>query len=135
MKNLIILLLLITSCSTTKKINTEKTAKGIPVMAFENTFYDLGKMKQGETRDLEYKFWNRGDVDLVIEIATTCHCTQLDYPTTPIAPGQSGIIKAHFDSKEKDREELIDITIILANENPENGYPIVEEVKFRFDIE
>jgi len=134
MKNIIILLLFITSCTATKKVEPIKKL-GIPVMAFENSFYDLGTMKQGEIRNLEYKFWNRGDVDLVIEIATTCHCTALDYPTTPIAPGESGIIKAIFDSKEKDREELIDITIILANENSENGYPIVEEVKFRFDIE
>ncbi len=133
MKNIIVLLLLITSCTASKKVGIKKL--GMPVMEFENSFYDIGTLKKGETRDLEYKFWNRGDEDLVIEIATTCNCTLLDYPTTPIEPGKSGIIKAHFDSKDKDEQELIVITIVLANENPKNGYPIVEEVKFHFDIE
>ena len=52
----------------------------------------------------EFGFVNAGDADLLIEIATACECTDLDYPTKAIKPGERGVVKANFHSKEKDGE-------------------------------
>lgn len=136
---------IVVSCSGTKKmaedakINETPKAEdakeqGIPIMTFDKVMHDFGIMNIGEKRSTTYTFTNTGTVDLVIDIVTSCHCTTLDYSTTPVKPGESGVIKATFDSSSKKEDEVIDITIVLKNEYPENGYPIVEEVKYTYHL-
>lgn len=112
----------------------EEEKKG-PVMTFDEKMVDFGTVKKGEKRTHIYKFTNTGDEDLVIELVTACDCTTLDYSTEPVKPGGRGEIKAVFDSSEKEAEEIIDIDIILKNIDPETGYPMIERVQYRFDIQ
>jgi len=139
---IISLVLLFAACTpkTTQKLNeapqeADFKVKGKPIMTFDRVFHDFGMVKKGDKKETAFNFTNTGDVTLEIEIATSCHCTSLEYPLKPIPPGEGGVIKVFFDSSTKDEKETIDVTIILKNENPENGYPIVEEVKFTYDIE
>ncbi len=134
---------LLAACNTTKipkeRVNVDPqevvTDYPIPVMTFDKVFHDFGTVKRGEKRETTFSYTNTGTADLQIEIVTSCHCTSLDYSTEPLAPGEKDVIKAVFDSSDKTESELIDITIILSSTNPKTGYPIVEEVKFTFDIE
>lgn len=114
---------------------TAPDSKPLPKMTFEKDFVDFGMVKKGEQRTHIYKFTNTGEADLVIDLITACDCTTLTYDKTkPYKPGESGTIKAVFDSSDKETSETIDIDIILQNED-ENGYPLIERVRYRFDIE
>jgi len=119
----------------TTAATTAPATKPLPKMTFEKDFVDFGMVKKGEKRTHVYKFTNTGDADLIIDLVTACECTTLTYDKTkPYKPGDSGEIKAVFDSSDKEDSETIDIDIILLNED-ENGYPMIERVKYRFDIE
>ena len=139
------LICLIASCDSTKKlaedakINETPKAEdakqqGIPIMTFDKVMHDFGTINIGEKRSTTYTFTNTGTVDLEIDIITSCHCTELDYSTEPVKPGESGVINVIFDSSSKKEDEVIDVTIVLKNEYPENGYPIVEEVKYKYHL-
>ncbi len=117
--------------SETKK----EVQKKQPMMLFDKSHFDLGVVKKGEKRELEYHFTNTGTEDLEIDIISACECTTLDYDTAPYAPGAKGVITAVFDSSEKTEDETITITIVLKNTHPGNDYPIVEELTYDFDIE
>lgn len=77
-----------------------KTSDKVPVMSFEKTEYDFGKILQGEVVSYTFRFTNTGKAPLLItSIDKSCGCTTSDYPREPIAPGQSSSIKLTYDSK------------------------------------
>jgi hypothetical protein len=92
------------NASTDKK---EASAQSVPTVtgagiAFEKKSFDFGKVKDGEKVTHEFKFTNNGTEPLIISNATaTCGCTVPEYPKTPIAPGESGVIKVVFNSAGK----------------------------------
>ena len=60
----------------------------------------MGKIKEGQTPEISWKFKNVGDKPLVIvNAAGTCGCTVAEKPEQPIPPGEEGIIKAKFSSQ------------------------------------
>ena len=60
----------------------------------------LGKINEGQTPEITWKFKNTGDKPLVIINAQgTCGCTIAEKPMEPIAPGEEGEIKAKFNSE------------------------------------
>jgi hypothetical protein len=59
----------------------------------------LGTIKEGEIRTINFRFKNTGQKMLVIgEVAASCGCTVPEKPEKPIAPGEEGVILARFDS-------------------------------------
>ncbi len=106
-----------------------KTAKdSLPIMIFDKKLYDLGTIKEGETKSAILGFTNTGNADLVIELATACTCTELDWPALPIKPGARGEIKITYDSKGK--KGLQEVTVdVLANTDP-----IVVEAFFKIMV-
>lgn len=112
----------------------KKNLKNVPIMQFEKRLVDFGKVKKGEKRYHTYRFVNRGDTDLKISVITACECTEVDYSTKPIKPGQSGEFKITFDSTEKDESETVDVDIMLENVEPQSGHPIMESVRFKFEL-
>lgn len=71
-----------------------------PVIQFEKTEYDFGKILQGEVVSYTFHFTNAGNAPLIItSIDKSCGCTAGDFPREPIAPGQRGDIKITYDSK------------------------------------
>lgn len=66
----------------------------------DSTHQDLGKIKEGEMPEISWKFKNTGDKPLVIVNASgTCGCTVAEKPEQPVAPGETGVIKAKFSSE------------------------------------
>jgi hypothetical protein len=62
----------------------------------------------------------------VIELVTSCKCTDIDFPKGPIAPGGKGEITAIFDTSDQDLGRLRKTLDIIANTDP-----IVVEAFFR----
>lgn len=70
-----------------------------PVITWDATTVDYGKIKQGADGNREFKFTNTGNAPLVISSATgSCGCTVPTYPKEPIMPGQKASIKVHYDT-------------------------------------
>lgn len=101
----------------------------IPIITFDKGFVDLGNVKKGETREIEYHFTNTGDGELLIEIVTACKCTELDWPKKPVPPGGKGVIRAVYDSTNSHGGELTKVIDIIANTKP-----IVVEAKFKVNV-
>ncbi len=106
----------------------------IAEMTWDFDHVDFGMVTQGDKRDTTFTFTNSGNEDLVIELVTACDCTSFTYPDDPIKPGEGGKLAIVFDSTEKEIGETITIDIILKNTNPINGYPLVYQVSYDFDI-
>ncbi|WP_235296711.1 OmpA family protein [Portibacter marinus] len=112
--------------------NSGKQAFGdsLPLIKIYNNNLDLGKVRKGEVKELEFTIENVGNAELAIEIITTCHCTELDYSTEPLAPGQRAVIKAKYNSglKEEAKEYREVINIISNVEH------IVDEAVFTVEV-
>ncbi|MEM1124077.1 MAG: DUF1573 domain-containing protein [Bacteroidota bacterium] len=105
-------------------------------MTFDNTKIDIGTIKKGETKEIEYTFTNTGEEDLAISQVSTCDCTEvLKRPYLPVKPGATGTIKVKFDSSKKDDEEPVEIDIWLEKEDPKTGMPVLERIEYIFKFE
>lgn len=66
----------------------------------DSTHQQLGKIKEGQTPEISWKFKNVGDKPLIIINAVgTCGCTVAEKPEQPVMPGEEGVIKAKFTSE------------------------------------
>jgi hypothetical protein len=69
-------------------------------LKFDTTVYDYGRITEGSDMNREFKFKNVGTEPLVVERASTGDGGSFaDYPREPIAPGKTGVIVFHYDSK------------------------------------
>lgn len=109
----------------------EETAKPLPpadgkypVLTFNETEHDFGKIKQGDKVEHVFKFKNTGEADLIITDAkASCGCTVPDFPkNTPIKPGTTSSIKVSFDSNRKRGEIAKTVTISC---NTANGTELI----------
>lgn len=90
-----------------------------PVIAFADTIYRFGTIREGEEVSHEFPFTNTGKSDLLISNATaSCGCTVPQWPKEPVPPGGKGVIKATFNSDGKQGKQSKKI-VITANTKPE----------------
>lgn len=67
--------------------------------SWEKTVHDFGKIPQGTPVEAVFEFTNTGDAPLIISNAKgSCGCTVPSYTNTPIAPGETGKVKAVFNA-------------------------------------
>jgi len=92
--------------------------KPVPVITFKQQTFDLGEVKLGETRNLVYEFTNTGTDFLQIDLITSCHCTNIDWPQGPVAPGSSGKIEVQYDSTGQKLGDLKKTIDIICNADP-----------------
>ena len=109
---------------STSLVNNPVTAEGInksintPVIKFEKTEHDFGKILQGEQVSYTFKFKNVGNAPLIItSIEKTCGCTSPEYSSQPIKPGENGKITITYDSKGHKGFQNKRL-IVKANTNP-----------------
>ncbi|RZK44202.1 MAG: DUF1573 domain-containing protein [Pedobacter sp.] len=126
-----ILAILFMACNNNESTsNTAAPSADAPVVKFEKDIFDFGIITDGESVSHEFKFKNVGKSPLIISDASaTCGCTVPEYPTKPIKPGESGIIKIVFNSTGK--VGLQDkVVSIISNANPSLAtVHVVGEVK------
>jgi Protein of unknown function (DUF1573) len=102
--------------------------KRYPKITFDSSQYLLGTVKAGGLIHREIHFTNTGDTDLVIDLMSACECTTLDWPRSPIRPGQRATIKIRYDSKDKKGPQIVDLEILA---NTEKG---ISYTKFKVDV-
>lgn len=108
-----------------KKLSTD-VVENLTTITFERDLHDFGEMIQNEVVKTEFKFTNTGKHDLIISSARgTCGCTKPEWPTEPIAPGESGVIKVGFDSKNKSGPFNKTVTV-TANTDPAESRIIIK---------
>ena len=91
-----VLIALVAFASTTAVLAQKKVTD---VAKFSTETFDLGKMKQNVPATATFTVTNIGKEPLIIEAANpTCGCTISDYTKPPIAPGQTGTIKATYNA-------------------------------------
>jgi hypothetical protein len=104
-------------------------------LRFDKKIVDLGSVNKGDKREMSYSFMNTGNQPIEIELVTSCECTTLDWPQFKVfKPGEKGMIKAVFDSTEKEIGETTDVEIILKQHDPKTRNPIVYIVQYKFAI-
>jgi len=111
-----------------------KNLQGIPVLQFDDRMIEMGKVKIGEKREHTYTFTNVGDTTAEIDVISACDCTTTDESKRTIEPGEKATIHVIFDSTEKTESETIDIDIFLKNRTPDDDMPIIETIKYSFEI-
>jgi hypothetical protein len=105
-------------------VNNPRSATGdsakskTPLMHFDNTEHDFGKVIQGEKVTYAFRFDNRGKADLLItSVSSSCGCAVPAYTTEPIAPGQKGTVKVTFDSSNRRGFQNKTVTVV-TNTHP-----------------
>lgn len=80
-----------------KRIVKKDVRKKQAFIKFENTDYDFGKVKAGQTKSHTFKFKNIGNANLVIIRSNVyCSCMKVTIPSEPIKPDQTGEILLEF---------------------------------------
>lgn len=127
---IILSLILLVACSGNGSrvpagvVNIPNSASGqgdqdqLPVIEFNKTEHDFGKVIQGEVVTYSFKFKNTGKSDLVIaNISAACGCTASEYPKSPIKPGEENVIEVSFNSGGKQGFQNKSLTI-ASNTQP-----------------
>lgn len=102
----------------------------LPKIKMDRDSMHIGTLQHGDKKEVIFEFTNTGGSDLLIEIVTACKCTDIEWPKTPVAPGERGEIKAVFDSTTQEKGALVKTLDIISNTDP-----MLIEAKFSVVIE
>lgn len=79
--------------------SNEKTS-----ISFSKEEIDLSTIQQGIPKEIKVEIENTGHFPLVIyDVETSCGCTNVDWDSKPIKPGNSATLKISYDAKETGR--------------------------------
>jgi|SRR5687767_12499352 hypothetical protein len=82
---------------------------------------DYGKINEGQTLDVSFRFKNTGDKPLIIRsVRPSCGCTAADPPKEPVAPGAEGTIKASFNSQGREGINRKDLYVEANTKGTQN---------------
>lgn len=110
---------------------TETKPEGpLPVLQFDNTTFDFGRIKEGDKVSHTFQVTNTGQAPLIIQSAApSCGCTVPDWTKTPIPAGGTGFVKAEFDSKGKSGIQDKTITVTA------NTWPKTTTLRFKAQVD
>lgn len=119
---ILIIALAMTGCQrkATDNISSQTVLQEVllPVITLEQDSIQLGKIRKGAKVPMEYTFTNTGNTDLLIEIVTTCKCTEITWPTEAVPPGGKGKISAVYDTTQEKLGPVRKTLDIIANTDP-----------------
>ncbi len=97
----------------------------------DSNHQNLGKVKEGSVMEVSWRFKNTGTKPLIISnVNASCGCTVAEKPEAPVAAGEEGVIKAKFDSKDRQGMQRKDV-YVLANTTGMNNH----QLSFAVDVE
>ena len=100
-----------------------------PEAVYEKDVVDYGTIEYDADGNREFKFKNTGKEPLIIYSATgSCGCTVPTSPKEPIKPGETGVIKVHYDTKRVGSFEKT-ITVSSNGKTPSKTLKIKGSVK------
>ncbi|MEO6583434.1 MAG: DUF1573 domain-containing protein [Ferruginibacter sp.] len=83
-----------------------------------DSVYDFGQVTEGEIVSFNFRFKNTGTNPLVVsDVSASCGCTVPEKPEAPIRPGETGFIKAKFDTNKRPGEALKTVHV-TSNSSP-----------------
>lgn len=107
MKKISLLILFVFAALLVFKSNviaTDGSPKTGPVIKFETETHDFGDVTKGEKVTYVFKFTNVGDEPLILtNVRPSCGCTTPSWTKEPIQPGDTGEIKAQYDSTNQNK--------------------------------
>ena len=104
------------------KERIETALKDSTTVQLMDSVYDFGTVEEGKLVEFSFKFKNTGSKPLVIQDAhPSCGCTVAEKPEQPIRPGETGVIKAVFDTKGKGGNHQEKTILVNSNARPEFG--------------
>ena len=104
------------------------------IVRFDQQVIDLGNVKKGEMVKNQYVFTNISQQDVIIDLVSTCECTEATWSSLPVPPGEKGVIEFVFDSSTKDTAEPVDEDVYFRNIKPktDNPYSIYLQYTYSF---
>ena len=91
----------------------KKELENAPVATFDKKEYNFGDIKPGEKAVCDFNLKNTGKRDLIVrKTRATCGCTAVTLGQNTIAPGQSIVVRATFDSHGKSGRQNKSVTVI-----------------------
>ena len=104
----------------------EGSVEQAPVIVFSKEKINFGEVTERQVVELDFAFENKGKSPLLITRAySTCGCTVPEWPQTPLAPGESGVIHVRFDTDGKSGMQRKPI-YIMANTLPSRNTVYLE---------
>lgn len=101
-----------------RKASTD-TANYTSIEWTDSTIIDLGKVKKGAILEVSFPFKNVGNKPLVfISVDAGCGCTVPEKPERAYLPGEEGVIKAAFDTKNQHPGPTAKNVNVTSNTNP-----------------
>jgi len=88
------------------------------ILVFEQKTIELGMIEKGSFPEMTFRFLNIGDENIEYSFFDVCSCSQLEHDSDAvIKPGEEGVFKIVFDSKERDDEEPVEVNFELKNKD------------------
>ena len=117
-----------TSTATAQQ-NTVDPATLTKVEWLDGMDKDFGKIEEGKTLEVSFRFKNVGDKPLVISnVSASCGCTVPETPKKPYQPGETGVIKASFNSAGKSGAQAKQVNVFA------NLEPAMTTLNFRVEV-
>ncbi len=120
------------SFSQTDTASTEDSSS-IEYLSFKKMSYDLGEVKKGDVLFFDIEFKNISNEPVMVDFVSSCDCTEVDYPLDEIKPGETGVLKVKFDSKDKTESETTDIDVFLKKKDSE-GSQVYYTLEYSFEL-
>jgi len=91
----------------------EEKIKSAPVTEIAEKTWNFGDIKQGDVVKHQFEVKNSGKSELIIrKVKASCGCTAIKPEKTILAPGESAMIAAEFDSNRKSGRQTKTVTIV-----------------------
>jgi hypothetical protein len=69
-------------------------------VAWDKNVHDFGDLEQGNPATAKFTFTNNGKAPVTItKVKSSCGCTVANYTKEPVMPGETGFVKATYNSK------------------------------------
>jgi len=130
MKNL----LLTIACLIFSSLSLIAQNNSVTLLQFEARALDLGDVNHGDVIKSSFHFTNVSQDTVMIDLVSSCECTDTDWPRKPILPGEKGEIKIIFNSAMKEESEIVDVDIYLLNEDPATGNTMAEYLTYKYTL-
>lgn len=109
---LVVLTLL--SCESENKVQV-----GYKTTMKVDAVFDGGKVARGEMISAKFKVENTGENPLILsDVKGSCSCTVAEFSEDPIAPGETGYIKAEVDTESFSVGPATRSITVLSNTTP-----------------
>lgn len=82
-------------------------------MVFNEDSHDFGTIPEGPAAEYEFKFKNTGSEPIVItKVHASCGCTTPSYSKEPVKPGETGTVKAVYNTQGRPNPFNKSITVV-----------------------